>query len=1044
MPVHHRLCANPLLLREEVRRALREQVQDDEKALNFLAQADSVAPQILERRLPYVLGIAPIELVAQQVAEGSLTMDDGLERARWAGVVDQLLPIYVKSLGTHATNISRQNEWRAALRFLRLLRAALEAAERSAESIGNLNFVESAFAEAAIWSLVEVPDRRLLDEAEQCALRVVDRTDPSQGDEHGLALMRLGVMHLDPYVKFRDLGNYRAAFDLWHGAFSREYGASAARIPRKEWQMPPIEDALRKAAGYLRRASDARKGRLRGLSLKALAEALDASALVSGRKLGKEAEKAAREALGLLDPREIDHIESLKALLRRRGKSDIDAPRPADESILEGMQQPAFIYGKAERLKDLDPRAALEMLRDARGIFDRYAYEQQQQQRLNLMAALLRQAIAPAEDPSRWGKTWEDKLRYLKQRVQGRKLGGPALAACALQLAVDARSENAEQRALPLVQLAVEADPALAKEYDEVFRFVSYQLYNGAGVNCFNDRNFGNAVTAYLAALGASLSLPLKNSTLDLLEKVNDSLAKAEKIPFPDHALELLASNWLECEKRLEETGALQLVEIAAQLDRSLESDSQDDFQTAWLLWQVAKGFRFACSLSAPTSGMPDVEVKLLEEIARVERLIGQAEPAVDDEPFLTSWLRPKASGQGDTDKVRLANLQHAFDVAREKRLSESKEKPRFLAVADAMEHVGPDTALVPLFLGEAPDRNLAVRWACLFGGSGSATRISYPIGHAPEIVDQGGFELIVPPLAELIGSARALIRADPGFDVVNPEAAAILATWEAGLTGRLRQLITANRQIKHVCFWPHGPLHFMPLHLLGSAHSLLADLVTVTYTPSMALLAREKAPLRDGIFSLGLGFQSTNTRDLAPLSDAPAEAAEIANLFGTKAVPEAQATPRRLLEALPTHRYVHIATHGSQNALAPSFHNLVLQPDPEGEDRLFAHNIDGLDLSGLDLITLSACESALGRVDPSDNLRGLAASLFRAGARTIVGTLWPTGSKVCRTFFVSLYRQLSRGATKRTAFTVAQKETRAIHAQHRAWGSFYMMGDWH
>jgi CHAT domain len=41
-------------------------------------------------------------------------------------------------------------------------------------------------------------------------------------------------------------------------------------------------------------------------------------------------------------------------------------------------------------------------------------------------------------------------------------------------------------------------------------------------------------------------------------------------------------------------------------------------------------------------------------------------------------------------------------------------------------------------------------------------------------------------------------------------------------------------------------------------------------------------------------------------------------------------------------------------------------------------------------LVTLSACETALGRVDRADNLRGLPATLLAAGAEVVVGTLWP------------------------------------------------------
>ena len=93
------------------------------------------------------------------------------------------------------------------------------------------------------------------------------------------------------------------------------------------------------------------------------------------------------------------------------------------------------------------------------------------------------------------------------------------------------------------------------------------------------------------------------------------------------------------------------------------------------------------------------------------------------------------------------------------------------------------------------------------------------------------------------------------------------------------------------------------------------------------------------------------------------------------------------------------------------------------------------------DLITLSACETALGRFDMGDNLRGFPESLLIAGVSTIVGTLWPIETSCSRYFFVRLYAALRDGVNKGDAFRKAQLQTRRKFPQYRDWGAFYLTG---
>ena len=125
------------------------------------------------------------------------------------------------------------------------------------------------------------------------------------------------------------------------------------------------------------------------------------------------------------------------------------------------------------------------------------------------------------------------------------------------------------------------------------------------------------------------------------------------------------------------------------------------------------------------------------------------------------------------------------------------------------------------------------------------------------------------------------------------------------------------------------------------------------------------------------------------------------------------------------------------------AFHRLHLAAGGGGDGHLHAHELLGLDARGLELVTLSACHTALGRFDPGDNLRGLSANLFLAGAESIVGTLWELESTAASTFYRAMYRAIAGDATRFAAFRTALTETRAAHPAWRDWGTFYFAGAW-
>jgi CHAT domain-containing protein len=68
------------------------------------------------------------------------------------------------------------------------------------------------------------------------------------------------------------------------------------------------------------------------------------------------------------------------------------------------------------------------------------------------------------------------------------------------------------------------------------------------------------------------------------------------------------------------------------------------------------------------------------------------------------------------------------------------------------------------------------------------------------------------------------------------------------------------------------------------------------------------------------------------------------------------------------------------------------------------------LDLSGVELAVLSACETGLGEVAGGEGLLGLQRAFQVAGARSVLASLWQVGDEPTRALMARFYERLWRG----------------------------------
>lgn len=108
----------------------------------------------------------------------------------------------------------------------------------------------------------------------------------------------------------------------------------------------------------------------------------------------------------------------------------------------------------------------------------------------------------------------------------------------------------------------------------------------------------------------------------------------------------------------------------------------------------------------------------------------------------------------------------------------------------------------------------------------------------------------------------------------------------------------------------------------------------------------------------------------------------------------------------------------------------------------LTANNIARLDLSGTEMVVLSACQSGQG-VATSEGLYGLQRAFKKAGVGTMVMALWSVSDKVATEFMTTFYEQMASKEcnwNKRQAFEKTKSIIREKYPDPFHWAAFVML----
>ena len=238
--------------------------------------------------------------------------------------------------------------------------------------------------------------------------------------------------------------------------------------------------------------------------------------------------------------------------------------------------------------------------------------------------------------------------------------------------------------------------------------------------------------------------------------------------------------------------------------------------------------------------------------------------------------------------------------------------------------------------------------------------------------------------------------------------------------------LTETNNKISRLLIIPGGPLTFLPFEALNKSERYLVEDFQIKYLPSASIYSFIHAPHRITNFELlalaGSGFEESNglasrSRSQASFASLPSTLLEVdsisENFIHAKVLKNEDVTEANLKSHdLSDFRFIHFATHAEVNESIPSQSGLLLSKKTEieslfGEDGyLNSREISGLKLNA-DLVTLSACNTGMGKIVTGEGLLGLQRSFISAGASSVMVSLWSIFDRSTSVFMSKFYKQM-------------------------------------
>jgi len=243
----------------------------------------------------------------------------------------------------------------------------------------------------------------------------------------------------------------------------------------------------------------------------------------------------------------------------------------------------------------------------------------------------------------------------------------------------------------------------------------------------------------------------------------------------------------------------------------------------------------------------------------------------------------------------------------------------------------------------------------------------------------------------------------------------------------------------------PHGPLHYLPFQALRVKDRYLIEMhpVSVAHSASIAMYLAQHTPRAEAKLAV---FGNPLIAEKYDLPGAETEARRIAQFFPhNQLYMGAQATKAQFRKVMGGMSIVHVAAHAEADQIDPLYSRILLANEGDRQDFLEAHEVLAMRIRGTALVTLSTCDSGLGRVAGGDEVLGFPRVFLSAGVSTLIASLWPVSDDATEALMSVLYRELVAGNDLQRAMQAGQlavlRQPQTAHPFF--WAPFNLIGDW-
>jgi CHAT domain-containing protein len=287
--------------------------------------------------------------------------------------------------------------------------------------------------------------------------------------------------------------------------------------------------------------------------------------------------------------------------------------------------------------------------------------------------------------------------------------------------------------------------------------------------------------------------------------------------------------------------------------------------------------------------------------------------------------------------------------------------------------------------------------------------------------------------LGDKIAAFRdAIIKRDKNSAALGRELHALLIA-PLGLAGNERLVVV-----------PHGALHYLPFQALADTRGYLIERHAVSYAPSAGVALQLARRPQAGPSSF-VAFGNPGTDERLALPAAEREVQQIGALFADKKIYiKNEASTSQFRSQAGNGAILHVAAHAEVDLIDPLQSRILLAPEKNDTGFLNARQVYDVDLKNVSLVTLSACESGLGKIARGDEIQGFTRAFLSAGASALFVSLWPVADESTEQLMTSLYRDLAAGKEASLALQQAQvavlKQPQFAHPFF--WAPFDLVGN--